>query len=353
MEVGTARNRAAFLNTMSSHNSNNPYDNADMYPVEDSSTTPFPSAFPTRLRNLTSGFAAPVIKLTNQKRCSLPPGYIPGDRDVICGRGKKNWGHSGNVHFRNVIRRNLPRYLDAPAKNDKTMVVISIVDEIRAEGGRFLKDDIYGRWYDIGDAQARDKVGHSLRDQVTAVNRQNNANPSSKPKKGVKRSKSENDAESEDFMVDDIVDQVMNNASFSFEEAAAASSLPIHLERRGSFHSDTGNEIEARRHSLFSSSLVHSFTRRPSLLAFSFGSRDSTRNRASKLVGGDVKASMNLESFRRSSNWDFLASLDDMDIDMMGDDNDDIVDLEHIELDNLNGSLYNFRESDVRSFAQV
>jgi hypothetical protein len=255
------------------------------------------------------------------------------------------------VHFRNVIRWNVNRYIDAPTKNDKTLVVISIVDEIRAQGGRFLKDDIYGRWYDIGDAQARDKVGHSLRDQVSAMNRQNNTKPV-KPKKGLERSQSENDSDSVDYeyTVDEIVDQIMDQGTLTYDEAAVTSSLPVVLERSGSFHSDTGNEIETRRHSLFSSSLMHSFVRRPSLLAFSFGSRDSARQRASTLVGGDVKASMNLESFRRSSNWDFLASLDDMDIDMVADDD---FDLSHLQFENSNGSLYNFRESEVRAFSQV
>jgi hypothetical protein len=268
-------------------------------------------------------------------------------------RRKKNWGHLGNVHFRNVIRINVNRYIDAPTKNDKTLVVISIVDEIRAQGGRFLKDDLYGRWYDIGDAQARDKVGHSLRDQVTALNRQNPNKPAGG--KGRKGDFELPDAESEaadpesfdDAMIDDIVDQVMDHkmdhslASITYEQATVTSSLPVVLERSNSFRSDSGNEVESRRHSLFSSSLMHSFTRRPSLLAFSFGSRDSTRNRASTLVRGDAKASMNLESFRRSSNWDFLASLDDMDVDFL---DEDLAHLDPLQLENSRGSLYKFAQ---------
>jgi hypothetical protein len=75
-----------------------PTDNGSMYPpsthddpllVRDRQTSRDGAlpALPTRLLNLTAGFASPVIKLTNQKRSSLPPGYKPGDRDVICGRG--------------------------------------------------------------------------------------------------------------------------------------------------------------------------------------------------------------------------------------------------------------------------
>jgi hypothetical protein len=82
-----------FTSSWSTHESSQQQqqNNEDMYPVEDANSSapavPNTSALPTRLRNLTSGFAAPVIKLTNQKRCSMPTSYVPGDRDVICGRG--------------------------------------------------------------------------------------------------------------------------------------------------------------------------------------------------------------------------------------------------------------------------
>ena len=99
----------------------------------------------------------------------LPVGYEPRSRDVCCGRGKRNWNHEGNVWFRNLIQANVDRYICAPSKTDKTAVVISVVEQVRREGAFFVKqDDDSGRWYDIGDTQAREKVGHSLRDQVTA-----------------------------------------------------------------------------------------------------------------------------------------------------------------------------------------
>lgn len=99
----------------------------------------------------------------------LPVGYEPRSRDVCCGRGKRNWNHEGNVWFRNLIQANVDRYIFAPTKTDKTAVVVSVVEQVRSEGAFFVKqDDDSGRWYDIGDTQAREKVGHSLRDQVTA-----------------------------------------------------------------------------------------------------------------------------------------------------------------------------------------
>lgn len=90
---------------------------------------------------------------------------------ISTGRGKKNWKHAGNTTFRELIRKNVARYIAAPAKTDKTQVVISLVDAIRNRGGRFLKLNDEGRFYDVGDAVARDKVGHSLRDQVSSMGR--------------------------------------------------------------------------------------------------------------------------------------------------------------------------------------
>ena len=311
-------------------------------PDHNSSSYP-PAAFesvPTRLHNLTK-VVTPTVRLNNQKRCSLPSGYIPGNRDVICGRGKKNWGHGGNVHFRNVIRWNVQRYIDAPTKNDKTLVVISLVDEIRAQGGRFLKEDLYGRWFDIGDAQARDKVGHSLRDQVSALNRQKGKGAmlggglggvggilrrGPKAGAGIISNDAPGSGSMDDFEEElSREDQSMDLVDVLEEDNADDDSPEPALERRNSIQSDSGNEVDGRRSSLFSSLLVHSFTRRPSFLAFSFGSRTSARHRASTLMGGDMHASKTLEQFRRSSNWEFLDSFDDMlegmDIDGGGDAN--------------------------------
>ena len=90
MSQGSNRHKMFTTSWSTNESTQQQESNEDMYPVEDASsapTVPNSGALPTRLRNLTSGFAAPVIKLTNQKRCSMPSGYVPGDRDVICGRG--------------------------------------------------------------------------------------------------------------------------------------------------------------------------------------------------------------------------------------------------------------------------
>jgi len=101
----------------------------------------------------------------------FPPDFEPGPIDVCSGRGKRNWNHPGNIAFRDLIQSNVYPYIHAETKNDKTAIVCRIVDDLRNEGCRFLQKNKAGCWYDIGEAKVRDKVGHSLRDQVTAINR--------------------------------------------------------------------------------------------------------------------------------------------------------------------------------------
>ena len=55
---------------------------------------------------------------------------------------------------------------------DKTFVVISIVNAIRDAspfGGFLKKDKGTGRWISIGDLEAREKVGHCLRDMIAST----------------------------------------------------------------------------------------------------------------------------------------------------------------------------------------
>jgi hypothetical protein len=164
----------------------------------------------------------------------LPEGYEPTSLDICCGRGKRNWNHLGNVSFRNLIQSCSDAYMMAPTKNDKTAIVFKIVEDMRLEGCKFLKQQANtGRWLDIGDAQAREKVGHSLRDQVTAFNRQNK--------------------------------KLGENLKL---EELEPNRVHIPLARRGSLSlSDSGNEGEQRRMSLDTTPLISSFARRPSWVA--------------------------------------------------------------------------------------
>jgi hypothetical protein len=186
-----------------------------------------PFNIPTRLNNT---LASSTLLRPQKPSDLLPEDYEPTPLDVCSGRGKRNWNHSGNVAFRDLIQHTTPAYMQAKSKNDKTAIVCNIVEEMRALGCQFLKQhNATGRWYDIGDAQARDKVGHSLRDQVTAYNRSIHQPPTLL--------------------------------------GGLHSPGRTHTRRPSVALSDSGNEAELRRMSLDTTALFGEFARRPSWIA--------------------------------------------------------------------------------------
>lgn len=108
--------------------------------------------------------------------CAAPPveamtplgeGFKPGEYDVICGRGKACYNHQGNKNFRATVETYLPQYFNASSKLEKSLLVSSIVEAVREkspEGGFVKKDHATGKWFEVGDQLAREKVGQSLRD---------------------------------------------------------------------------------------------------------------------------------------------------------------------------------------------
>jgi hypothetical protein len=90
-----------------------------------------------------------------------------GSYDVLCGRHKLAFNNIGNRRLRVTVSLSLERYLVKPSRQDKTLVIISIVKLIQESGGRFLKWK-KDRWIELGEKQAREKVGHALRDMASA-----------------------------------------------------------------------------------------------------------------------------------------------------------------------------------------
>ncbi|KAL9183457.1 hypothetical protein ACHAXT_004313 [Thalassiosira profunda] len=59
--------------------------------------------------------------------------------DVLCGRGSGPIDRVGNINFRNLVMSRKAEYLAAPSREAKGIIAASIVETIRARGGRFLK----------------------------------------------------------------------------------------------------------------------------------------------------------------------------------------------------------------------
>ena len=87
-----------------------------------------------------------------------------GPYDIICGRCSTAFNNIGNRRFRVLISINLPRYLSAISRNEKSAVINSIVQMMLNDiGCRFFKKR-GTRYIELEEVHIRQKVGHALRD---------------------------------------------------------------------------------------------------------------------------------------------------------------------------------------------
>ncbi|KAG7369583.1 hypothetical protein IV203_027329 [Nitzschia inconspicua] len=93
------------------------------------------------------------------------PIIVPGELDIIFGRGKGYQNHKGNVRYRHIVETKRPLYEALSTKKEKTQLIKDVVKSIYDGGGRFLRQDPLGRWIPIDQEVARDKVSHSFRNQ--------------------------------------------------------------------------------------------------------------------------------------------------------------------------------------------
>ena len=98
----------------------------------------------------------------------LAADFVPGDDDVICGRGKKCYNHVGNTRFRQRVLTMLDDYANAKSKLDKSNVLSRVMDQVRraSPDGGFVKQDESERWYEVGDFLAREKTSQAFRDAL-------------------------------------------------------------------------------------------------------------------------------------------------------------------------------------------
>mmetsp|Transcript_10850 Transcript_10850/g.24268 ORF Transcript_10850/g.24268 Transcript_10850/m.24268 type:complete len:595 (+) Transcript_10850:38-1822(+) len=101
-----------------------------------------------------------------------PPGFqlegivTPHEHDVLSGRGNFVNYHTGNEHFRALVKKHKIAYVACP-KPEKGRFALLIVDEIRSLNppGRFLRQDASTKlWSDVGDKKSVDKTRQALRE---------------------------------------------------------------------------------------------------------------------------------------------------------------------------------------------
>ena len=121
------------------------------------------------ITGLKNGFMPPIAKLSTSKKHHAPSKIKTlGPYDILCGRTSTAFNNIGNRRFRMTISFNLKRYLDAPTRSEKSVVIWSIVKLLREDvGARFLKTTKNG-YVELSEKKMREKVGHALRDMAMA-----------------------------------------------------------------------------------------------------------------------------------------------------------------------------------------
>mmetsp|Transcript_47101 Transcript_47101/g.114969 ORF Transcript_47101/g.114969 Transcript_47101/m.114969 type:complete len:746 (-) Transcript_47101:413-2650(-) len=90
---------------------------------------------------------------------------VPGEHDVLLGRGKFVLEHIGNVKYRHMLGTYKERY-EMGTKSVKSDIIDEIVEKICNNGGTFLEQDQEGGcWAPASNDTARQKVSHYFRNQ--------------------------------------------------------------------------------------------------------------------------------------------------------------------------------------------
>lgn len=97
---------------------------------------------------------------------ALPEDYTPGASDVVVGKGKKYFRHSGNEMLRQLAASMIADYDKSCTKLDKSLIISHVVDRVRASG-TFVKFDLAsGRWLVAEDLLCREKTSAVFRDAL-------------------------------------------------------------------------------------------------------------------------------------------------------------------------------------------
>lgn len=119
-----------------------------------------------------------ITQMNSQKTTrELGLNYVPNDFDIYCGRGKGFYNRPGNKKFRVLVAAHIRTYVGAKSKVDKSAVLNTIIDEVRStvdpatgRPAQFIKFTKHTGWVEIGDDQAREKVGHAMREAIASNN---------------------------------------------------------------------------------------------------------------------------------------------------------------------------------------
>ena len=167
----------------------------------------------------------------NNEPTRLSADYQVTDSDVVCGRGRANCNRTGNQRFRRIVRQFVPHYIKAALRVEKAAVLSTIVDVIREGnhngdpqdcGGRFVKQDRNGTWWELGELSCREKAGHVIREAVAQEQAKQQEQP---PQQQVNENESNSSRNKQEQPPQQQVNENESNSSRNKRDATCLDSL--------------------------------------------------------------------------------------------------------------------------------
>ena len=106
-----------------------------------------------------------ALPTTRKGKTPLPIDFIPHSYSVILGRGKVN-ETIGNRRLKILVEIELQNYVKAQSRREKGYVVARVMETIQDAGGEFIRHE-GGRWFEVDDSDAREKISTLFRDKLS------------------------------------------------------------------------------------------------------------------------------------------------------------------------------------------
>ena len=118
---------------------------------------------------------------SNENKLYLPLEYKPTSLDVLSGRGKGNNSHAGNLKFLNMVKINLQKYINAPSRIHKSVIIDDTLEKLLTLDLQFLKQHKQTRkWHILNRRASYDRVAHTFRDLKYKATKKNKNRRASK-----------------------------------------------------------------------------------------------------------------------------------------------------------------------------
>jgi hypothetical protein len=165
------------------------------------------------------------IPNTVQSQPEVKGDFQLSDFSVVCGRGRDSFNHIGNRRFRILASMHIERYSRANSKVAKTAIVSEIIEVIRQADGNFCKFT-KGKWIEVADHHAREKVSSLMRDLLHTQYR------SSAKAKIARRKTAKTETRKKNYSQKKQADQKMVDDTAQSDDFSMSSDIPKQTQKQ-------------------------------------------------------------------------------------------------------------------------